>query len=319
MRGTTTPARVEASGTRLPIGTAATLACIACLAASTPARSQDAEPRSYSNAPVGTHFLIAGYVYTQGGIAFDPALPIENVDLTTSSGIVAYATAFDVLGLSAKFDAIVPYTWLSGSAEYQGEPVERDVNGFADPRFRVSVNLYGAPALSAAEFAGYRQDLIVGVSLQVQAPWGQYDSSRLVNIGTNRWWVKPELGVSKALGPWTLEFAAGGTFYADNDDFYGGKHRSQDPLYSMRGHAIYNFRSGIWASLDATWFVGGRTTVNGILDNNLQQNWRVGATLTLPVDRQNSVKFNLSSGVSARTGNGFDLAGIAWQYRWGGV
>lgn len=283
------------------------------------ARAQDIEPRSYSNAPVGTQFLIAGYAYTRGGLAFDSSLPIENEKLRTSSAIVAYAAVFDLFGKSAKFDAIVPYTWLSGSADYRGERLDREVDGLADPRFRVSVNLVGAPALTAREFADYRQDLIVGVSLQVGVPAGQYDGTRLVNIGTHRWWFKPEVGVSKAAGPWTIEVAGGVTFYTDNDDFYGGNRREQDPLYSFRIHAIYSFRTGIWGSLDATYFTGGRTTVNGALDNNLQQNWRVGGTLALPVDRQNSIKLNVSSGVSARTGNNFDLAGVAWQYRWGGT
>jgi hypothetical protein len=282
------------------------------------AAAQDIEPRSYSNAPVGVSFLIAGYAYTRGGVSFDPSLPITDEKLKTSSALLAYARVLDLWGKSAKFDAIVPYTWLSGSANYRGEPVERVVDGFADPRFRLSVNLYGAPALGLKEYASYEQDLIVGVSVQVSAPWGQYDGTRLVNLGTHRWFVKPEIGVSKAVGPWTLELAGAVTFFSDNDDFYGGNRRSQEPLYSLQGHAIYAFRSGIWGSIDGTYFAGGRTTVNGSLDNNLQQNWRAGATLALPVDVRNSVKLNLSTGVSARTGNGFDLIGIAWQHRWGG-
>jgi hypothetical protein len=182
----------------------------------------------------------------------------------------------------------------------------------------VSVNLYGAPALTLKEFANYEQDLIVGASLRVTAPLGQYDSTKLVNIGTNRWSFKPEVGVSKALGPWTLEATAAATLYTDNKDFFGGNTRSQDPLYSLEGHVIHSFHSGIWGSLDATYFTGGRTTLNGTRNNDLQQNWRLGGTLAIPVNVYNSIKLYASSGVSARTGNNFDLAGIAWQYRWGG-
>ena len=292
-----------------------TLAVLALAGAS---RAQDIEPRSYSNAPVGVNFLIAGYAYTRGGLAFDSDLPISDVHLHTSSGLFAYARSLDVFGLSGKFDAIVPYTFLSGSAIYQDQAINRVVNGFTDSRFRLSVNLYGAPALSASEFRDYHQDLIVGASLQVSVPWGQYDASRVVNLGNNRWSFKPEIGISKALGPWTLEFQAAATLFTDNDNFYGGSRRSQDPLYSAQAHAIYGFPSGVWTSVDATYFTGGRTTVDGSLDNNLQQNWRVGATLAMPVDRRNSVKLYASSGVSARTGNNFDLIGVAWQYRWGG-
>jgi len=283
-----------------------------------PGRAQDIEPRAYSNAPVGVNFLIAGYAYTRGGVSFDPSVPLTNANLNTSNAVLAFASVFDLWGDSAKFDAIVPYTWLSGTADYQGQSVQRTVSGFANPAFRLSINLYGAPALSLKEFADWEQDLIIGVSLRVLAPWSQYDPTRLVNIGTNRWSFKPEIGISKALGPWTLEMQAAATIYTDNHDFFGGNTFSQDPLYSVQGHVIYAFRSGIWVSLDATYFTGGRTTVNGVLNNDLQQNWRLGTTFAFPVDRANSIKFYASSGVAARTNNSYNLIGVAWQYRWGG-
>jgi hypothetical protein len=267
---------------------------------------------------VGVNFLIAGYAYTRGGVAFDSALPVSNPELETSSAVLAYARVLDLWGLSGKLDAIVPYTWLSGSADYAGQSLERVVEGFADPRVRLSINLFGAPALTLKEFKAYEQDLIVGASLQVSVPWGQYDDTRVVNLGTNRWFIKPELGVSKALGRWTLELSTAATLYGDNDDFFGGNRRSQDPIYSTQVHAIYSTHKGLWASLDATYFTGGRTTLNGVLNDDLQQNWRLGGTLAIPVDRLNSIKLYASSGVSARTGNNFDLIGIAWQHRWGG-
>jgi hypothetical protein len=298
-------------------GSAVLAACLLAAVVS-PGRAQDIEPRAYSNAPIGVNFLIAGYFYTRGGVSFDPAVPIDNAKLDTSNAVLAYATVLDAWGKSAKFDVIVPYTWLSGTAEVDGQPVQRIVNGVANPAARLSINLYGAPALTLKEFAGWEQDLIIGASLRVSAPWSQYDSSRLVNIGTNRWAFKPEIGASKAVGPWTLELQAAATFFTDNDEFYGGKTRSQDPLYSLQAHLIYGFRSGIWASVDGTYYAGGRTTVDGVLNNDLQRNWRAGATLAVPVDRANSIKFYASSGVSARTGNNFDAVGVAWQYRWGG-
>ena len=278
--------------------------------------AQSIEPRAYSNAPVGVNFFVGGYAYTRGGVAFD-TLPITDPHLETSSAVLGYARALDLWGKSGKFDVIVPYTWLSGSATYQGGPVERVVDGLGDPLVRLSVNLLGAPALKLPEFRSYQQDLIIGASLQMSVPAGQYDSTKLVNLGSNRWWFRPEIGASQALGPWTLEASAAVTLFTTNDDFFNGNRREQDPVYSLRAHAIYNFAGGAWGSLDATYYAGGRTTLNGTLNRDLQQNWRVGATLALPVDVRNSVKFYASRGVSARTGNSFDLLGAAWQYRWG--
>ncbi|MGE5128700.1 MAG: transporter [Sphingomonadaceae bacterium] len=282
------------------------------------ARAQDIEPRAYSNAPIGVNFLIAGFAATRGGVAFDPSLPVTNPDLRTSNALLAYARVLDLLGRSAKFDVILPYTSLSGSADYQRQPLEREANGLADARFRLSWNFYGAPALRLPAFRSYEQDLILGASLQVSAPTGQYDPSRLVNIGSHRWWFKPELGASKAMGPWTLELAQAVTFYTDNRDFYGGHTRTQDPLFATQAHLIYGFRSGAWGSFDVTWFAGGRSAIDGVLSNDLQRNWRLGGTLALPIDRLDSIKLSASRGVASRTGNDFDFLGIAWQRRWGG-
>lgn len=154
------------------------------------APAQELEPRSYSNAPVGLNFLIAGYGYAEGGVAFDPSVPLTNADMKIHTAVLAYARTLDVLGRSGKFDVVLPYVWLSGTADFEGQPRQRDVSGFGDPRLRFSVNFYGAPALSPEEFATYRQDLIVGASLQVSVPTGQYDADKLVNIGTNRWAFK---------------------------------------------------------------------------------------------------------------------------------
>jgi hypothetical protein len=198
------------------------------LALASTARAQDIEPRAFSNAPVGVNFLIGGYAFTRGSLSFDPAVPVTDAQLTTSSAVLGYARVFDLLGNSAKFDVSAPFTWLSGTAKFEGQPIERVVNGLGDARFRVSVNWYGAPALTLPDLKEYKQDLIIGTSFAVTAPVGQYDSSRVVNLGANRWSFTPEVGLSKALDPLTLELAAGPTFYTDNTNFYGGNTRSQD-------------------------------------------------------------------------------------------
>jgi hypothetical protein len=290
----------------------------ALLAVATAAQAQSIEPRSFSNAPVGVNFLIAGYAYTRGGVSADPAVPLANAHLETSSAFLAYSHVLDLWGLSAKVDALLPFTWLSGSATFAGQPVERVVNGLGDAAFRVTVNFYGAPAVNLQDFANYQQDLILGARFTVTAPVGQYDPSRLVNLGTNRWSFGPELGASQALGRLTLELSGAVTFFTDNTNFFGGSTRAQAPIFSAQGHAIYNFRSGLWASVDATYFTGGRTTVDGDPNDDRQSNWRLGATLSMPLGRRYSIKVYASTGVAARTHNNFDLVGIALQYRWGG-
>jgi len=277
----------------------------------------DIEPRSYSNIPIGLNFLLAGYIYQSGNIAFAPTIPIANAKLETSSAFLAYVRSLDVWGKSGKVDVIIPEVWLSGEAEVLGQQKTRQISGFADPTVRFYVNLFGAPALSPKEFANYKQDTIVGVSVAVTAPGGQYDPQKLVNIGTNRWSIKPELGISKAWGALTAEAAAGVYVFTDNNQPYQGNTLAQTPMYSFQGHLIYNFTQGIWGALDTNYYTGARTITDGVAADNLQQNWRVGATVAFPINRQHSIKLNGSTGVYSRTGSSYDIIGIAWQYRWG--
>lgn len=287
------------------------------LAVATAARAQDIEPRAYSNAPIGVNFLGGGYIYTRGSLPTDPSVPLTDSHFTTSSAVLAYGHVFELWGQSARVNVAAPYSWLGGNAIFAGQPIQRTVNGLTDISVRGSVNFYGAPAMDLREFRNYRQDLILGASLAITVPIGQYDSSRLVNLGTNRWSIRPEVGASQAFGRLTIELSAGPTFFTDNTDFLNGHIRSQAPMLSGQAHAIYDFGSGIWGSLDVQYFTGGSTTVDGKRNRDLQRNWRVGGTLALPLSPNYSLKLFGSGGVYARTFNTYGLVGILVQYRWG--
>jgi len=296
----------------------AALLVAALLAAAAPAaEAQELEPRAYSNLPVGMNFLALGYAHSRGGLATDPSLPVEDAHLKIHSGLAAYVRSLDFWGRSGKVDIVVPYSGLSGTALVAGQPAGREVSGFGDPKLRLAVNFHGAPSLTLQEFRSYERDLVIGGSLQVGVPVGQYDSSRAVNLGTNRWSIKPDLGFSKAFGDFTADLTAGVTFFGTNHDFFGGQTVEKDPLWSMQANISYDFPRGIWASLGTTYYRGGRTTADGVRKGDALSSTRIGLTVSLPVDRHFSVKLNASSGISARTGSDFDTIGLVGQYRWG--
>jgi hypothetical protein len=288
------------------------------IAGASSAHAQRIEPRSYINAPVGINFLVLGYGNSSGALLFDPAIPITDADANVDMAVLGYVRTLGIAGKSAKAGVILPYASLNADGYLDGNYVTREQIGLADPAFFFSVNLYGAPALSLEEFKGYQQDTIIGLSFRLTAPTGVYQTDKLINIGTNRWSFEPELGISKAIGPWTLEGTAAVVFYTDNDEFDTDLTRQQEPIYSAQFHVSYTFANRIWASLGATYYTGGRTTIDGVERNDLQQNWRTGFTLALPIDRRNSIKLLAQSGVSTRTGTDYDTLGIFWQYRWGG-
>jgi hypothetical protein len=294
--------------------------CVLALAAGlfpSPSVAQDLEPRLYSNAPPGVNFVVAGYAYSEGNVLPDPSVGIENAQLEVDGPLFGFARSLAIAEDSAQVAVAAARVCLDGSAEYAGQTYTRDVCGLTDLRVRLGWNFLGAPAMDLREFASYQQDLILGAALNVSVPVGDYDPERLVNIGTNRWAVRAELGLSKAIARWTLELSASAAFFETNDDFFGGSVRSQDPMYSLQGHVIYGFASGIWVAADATFYRGGRTTTDGNLNNDLQSSSRVGVTVSFPVNRRQSVKVAASTGATSRVGTDFDTITATWQYRFG--
>ena len=280
--------------------------------------AQEMEPRVYSNAPIGMNFLLLGYGHSDGALLFDSSIPIQGASAVVDIAVMAYAHSFDFQGKSARFGIVMPYAGLDANGFLDGAYRERNVSGFADPTFVFSVNFSGAPALTLDEFQTYTQDTIVGATIKITAPLGQYDEEKLLNIGTNRWTFKPELGISQAMGDWIVEGAAAIAFYTDNTESFAGQKLEQAPIYSAQGHVVYKFSRGLWAAADATYYTGGTSTVNGIENDNELDNWRFGLTLAITVNKYNAIKLAANTGVSTRTGTDFDAYLLAWQYRWGG-
>ena len=213
--------------------------------------------------PAGLNIFTAVNSFNWGDLAFDPAAPIDEASATINTTALAFTRAFNLAGRSANAGVMVPVIVGHVEGLYLGEPAAVDRFGQGDPRFRFAMNLYGAPSMTLKEFASYRQRTIVGVSVTVAPPLGQYDSTKLINLGTNRWSFKPELGWSHAFGQWVVEAMAGVWLFTDNTDFVGGRTREQDPIIATQVHLTYKFKRSMWLAGDANYYTGGTTTIGG--------------------------------------------------------
>ena len=280
---------------------------------------QELDVRAYAHVPVGLNVLRLGYGYSTGNILVDPSLPVEGLEADIHLALAKYARTFDLFGASAGVEATVPFSFGSWRGEQVGfGPRERDVDGFADTRVAFRVNFVGAPALRPQEIGPLRQKTIVGATFEVLAPTGQYDRTKLINLGANRWGFRTELGLSRAVGRWHLEAAGTVWLFTDNDDFFGGSTVSQDPLYAVQGHVVYSVRPGFWLSFNLGYADGGTTSVDGMVQNTLQRNTRAGVTVQYPLSRSQGLRVAFARGVTTRIGADFDSLLIAYQIMWGG-
>jgi len=279
---------------------------------------QELEPRAYRALPIGLNFIVPAYSFSSGNVVVDPTTPIEDLEIEIQTTSVSYLRTFGVFGRSASFTVSAPFIFVSASGRLEGEFREGSRSGWADARARLTVNLLGGPAMSLEEYADFRQGRAMGVGLTISMPTGVYDSSRIINFGANRWGFKPEIGYSSVRGKWIFDIAVGAWLFTTNHDGPGGTTKRQDPIGAAQGHVSYNFPRGLWLALDVNYFAGGRSTVDGEEQRDLQRNSRVGLTLSIPLKTRHSLKLATHTGAFTRIGADFDMATIAYQFRWGG-
>ena len=294
---------------------ASVLACLFSLLCSTaPAFAQELEPRAYSPSPTGTTFFVVSGTRSSGGVFADPSAPIT--DVSADVGVLALAAGhtFALLGKSAQLLGVLPVAWGQASGNIGEDRREVSRRGLADPRVRLSMILAGSPPMTLAEFAKRQRAPIVGTSVTLVPPIGQYDRTTLVYLGSNRWSVKPEVGLSLPVGRWTIDTYAGLWVFTDNDEYFpGSAQRHQDPVVTLQGHVSYTLGRRAWIAVNATWYGGGKSVVDGGQATLPYRNTRLGATWAVPVGTRQSVKIAYSAGAATRVGADFRTLSGAWQ------
>jgi hypothetical protein len=291
------------------------------------AAAQDLTPRAYFPAPENSNAIILTYAISDGELVFDPTLPITDATGTIHTPVVSLYHAFGLFGRSASVTGSVPFALGNLRGKVAGEERAITRRGLADTNVRLAVNLLGAPALSVAEFVKTPLPRsLLGASLKVVAPTGQYDPIRLINIGANRWAFKPEIGYTGRPGSFVIDAFAGIWLFTENPTFGVseanplGATRTQAPIGAFELHVSYDFKPRLWVSADVNYWRGGRTSVNGVEGSQtLQANSRFGVTGSVPLTRRQSLKVSYSDGVIVRIGGNFKVLSVGWQYGWIGT
>ncbi|MBX7044150.1 MAG: transporter [Ignavibacteria bacterium] len=278
--------------------------------------SQEIEPRAYSNLPVNANFAALNYNFTSGNIVADPAAPIKELDLNSNNIIGGYVRTFSMFGNLARIQLTVPYSFLSGTAKLAGRDTAGTRSGLADLRIRFGINFIGSPAMDIAEYVKRKEGTVVGASLVVSAPTGQYFEDKLINLGTNRWGFKPEIGISQRLSDFYGEIYTGVWFFTANNEYVKTNKLETDPLFNIQGQINYVFKNIAWAGINAAYSNGGNTSVNGVSNNTKQDNWRLGAVVSSALSKNLAVKLQYHTGAVIRRGSDFDFYGISFQYFW---
>lgn len=294
---------------------------LGCAALAFPGWANDIEPRRWGHMPIGGNFLTVGYARTDATIYLDPVLRIDHVKMDMDSWAAKYIHSFALFGKSSRIDLTQGYQEGRWDGTVDGEPRSIQRNGPSDTYVRFATNLYGAPPLKGKDFAAYRRaakrETIVGAGVVVQLPTGQYREDKLINLGTNRFTFRPQLGVTHTRGRWTGELTGEVYFYTTNNEFYNGNKLEQSPLYTGQTHLIYTFRPGLWMSGSLGYAFGGSSTLNGIAKDDRRNATAWALNVGLPLARHWNAKASyLNSRAQDRIGQDTDTVAFGLAYSW---
>lgn len=286
--------------------------------------AQDLAPRAYTVAPIHSNAVTLTYSFYTGHLLFDGTVPITGASAKVSVPVLSYSHSMRMFGRTASFTASLPYGVGNFTGQVVGVPAHAYRSGLLDSSFRFSMNLKGGPAMNVEEFSKWRQRTIIGASLKVIAPTGQYDAAKLLNYGANRWAFKPEIGVSRRWGHVIFDsygaiwfFMTNPRFFSENQFNAGITVLTEQPVGAFEEHLSYDFKPRMWASLDANFWFGGITSLNGFQNPLTQQrNSRIGCTVAIPISRRQSLKFSYNDGAYIQYGGSYHNISVAWQYSW---
>jgi len=295
-------------------------ACLALAVLGFPCRlfAQFTDPRTYDNTPIGVNQLELAYTYAHSNASIDTSIIVAGAKFNLNQGAITYTRLFSFFGRVAWVDASVPLAGLDGSIT--GTNIQGATNGAGDSSYEFAMLLKGGPALSVKKFGSYKPTTTIGVSLTVTAPTGLYRSEKILNLGSDRWSFKPEFAVSHPFGPkqkWEIDGYANAYFYTDNTSYHGVEVLRQQPLPGLEAHLSYSFTSSVWASLDARYSFRGDTFVNGVNQNDGQQNFALGSEVNVSVNPRNSLVFEFAKALVHQNGSAYTGIAVKYIYSWG--
>ena len=295
------------------------LACFVFALLCTPHRAlaQFNDARAYDNTPVGTNQLELSYAHVHANASLDPSLIIADASLNINQGIVDYTHYFGMFHRLAWVEAGVPLAGLSGSVT--GTNVHQLTNGAGDSSYQLAVLLKGGPALTVAQFDNYKPSTSLGLSLTITAPTGSYQSNKILNLGSDRWSFKPEIALNHPFGAdrkWEFDVYGNVSFFTDNTSYHGKEVLRQQSLPGVEVHISYSFNDRVWVSLDTRYSFRGMTVLDGVSQNNAQQNFILGGELNISLSSQNSLTLEFARAIVHQNGPAATGFSVKYDYSW---
>jgi len=237
---------------------------------------------------------------------FDPShTVVPGANFSATLAMVGFAHTFSLSGRASSLSIIVPMGRISGEVTAGGRTFTQQTGGYGDPMVEFDINIVGPRAQKTIPDAiRYEPGFSIDLLADLAVPIGEYDSSKALNVGLNRWYGRVAMPVVWQLGPWvpgrrtTLEFLPSLWLFGNNDDFVG-QTLETDPAFQLEGHLTRDFFERFWGSLDAVWYTGAQASINGVEGEKLN-NVGLGITLGFTINENMGFRFAYKSTINDR-------------------
>lgn len=261
-------------------------------------------PRSFWAAPIGTNAIALQYEHLNADLSYGGGA--IGFGLKTDTGVLTYTHYLDFFGQTASVIGSLPYVSLESELDIGGNEIELfDESGFTDPYVQFYTTLVGGKAQDMQTYVRNEPGFVLGTFAAARIPVGQYDASKPVSPGSNRWEWRLGVPMQYIKGLPTkqtsFEFVPLVYLFGDNDDGFNGSHVSQDPLYQFEAHLTHDLNRMFWGSLNILYAFGGETSTHGVSNDDALG--YLGSGLTLGARLSPSYGANVTVGTDLKTKN----------------
>jgi hypothetical protein len=232
---------------------------------------------------------------------FDSSLTITpggKLDATLT--LAGYAKVIPVGDRAAMVAIILPMGRVAGEVTVAGTTFQEATNGFGDPMLEFNINVLGPRVQkNIPDILRYEPGVSVDLLADLALPVGEYDDTKALNLGQNRWYGRLGAPIIWQLGPWvpgrrtTLELLPAVWIFGANDDFVGHTLKT-DPMFQLDAHLTRDFTEYFWGALDGTWYKGGGSSIDGQSAGDLN-NIGMGFTLGYHINDNLQATFGYKS------------------------
>lgn len=275
---------------------------VSALAVSATANAQAIDAGDYVPAPPGTQLGLIYLQYSHAGALYQDGKKVDDkAELDVAVSLLRYVGFTKVAGMTLDYQVLQPYGHIAGGGSTAGLG---KTSGFGDTILVSTLWVHEDP----------KKKSFFGITPYLFIPTGEYNASKALNLGENRWKGSLQAVYSQGFGDhFVAELAGDAMIFGKNDNLGPNSDQlTQKPLFRVQGFARYLLDDKNEINARLMHVTGGETKINGVEQNNITKTTSVLGTWRHTISPEWQIMTQVGTDIAVH--NGFK-EGIRGQLR----